>query len=190
MNTSRQRCAVSTVSRGLLPLVVIAFAVLVTKSAVAQVANTLTLEETSSATLTATYSPAPGFPTSTTFTVTPGAAPDNWFVSSPNLQLTTTGNTWIEPDNPFSYNRLAIPPNASAPNILSVTSDVIGQGNLADESAFAVGIDLGNGQPINVVFDDDAATAEAPDTGSTLGLFFLSLTALFGASRFRSVHLA
>jgi len=44
--------------------------------------------------------------------------------------------------------------------------------------------------PMNTVFatfNDNAAGSEtAPDTGSTLGLLFLALTAVFGASRFRA----
>ena len=36
----------------------------------------------------------------------------------------------------------------------------------------------------------DTAGATVPDTGSTLGLLFLSLLALLGATRLRHVHLA
>ena len=52
-----------------------------------------------------------------------------------------------------------------------------------------VGFD-GNSVPVSITFNDNAGAAEALETGSTLGLLFLSLVALLSASRLRSVRLA
>lgn len=160
-------------------------ATILSSPAVAQV-NTLTLEETSRSSLTATYTPAS--PTTTTFTVIP-TSPDSWVVSSIGGTFDFPSVNWIEPENSSLSNQLSF-----GGNTISVQSDFGVAGAIPDEgTAFNVGMDLNNFLRINVVFDDDAATAEtptAPDTGSTFGLLALALAALLGAHRLRSIRLA
>jgi len=48
----------------------------------------------------------------------------------------------------------------------------------------SVGFDRNNEQGIALTFHDNAGAGEAPETGSTFCLLFLSLVALLGASRF------
>jgi hypothetical protein len=45
-------------------------------------------------------------------------------------------------------------------------------------------------EPLSATFIDNSDVAAAPDAGSTFGLLFLSLIALLGASRLRSLRLA
>ena len=55
----------------------------------------------------------------------------------------------------------------------------------ADGTSVEVGTD--GGVAVFATFNDNAAGSEtAPDTGPALGLLFLALTAVFGASRFRA----
>src|SRR6266478_4370576 len=52
-----------------------------------------------------------------------------------------------------------------------------------------IGADTSNGGSISATFNDNGDVARAPDAGSTVGLLFLALTALFSASRLRLFQL-
>jgi hypothetical protein len=155
---------------------------LVTQSVMAQ-ANQLVLEENSSTSLTVTYTPIGG---STTNLTVLGLGTDSWDVLLP---MTFSGPgvsaSWSEPGSADSSNLVDFLVSTSA----TVFSDHSGTG-LPDEFPIFVGFDTSNNQAIDATFDDDAATAEAPDTGSTFALLFLALTALFGANRLPSIRLA
>jgi hypothetical protein len=102
----------------------------------------------------------------------------------------TNGAAWTEPENSGLSNTFGI---GFAP-IVIVGSEVSpsnfpGVVPVADGMPVQIGTNS-NGVPIIATFHDNAAAVEAPDTGSTLGLLFLALMGLFGASRLRSLRLA
>jgi len=142
----------------------------------------ITLTENSSTSLDAqiTFTTIPG-----TLNVT-NLGPDSWDVTfTPNSGSApgfgSTSRFWSE--GGFSENEVS--PTTSA-NTLHVSSDldlpnVVGQ---ADGSSASMGF-------ATVTFNDNGdGVTRAPDTGSTLLLLFLSLLALFGASRYRVCRLA
>ena len=49
-----------------------------------------------------------------------------------------------------------------------------------------VGTDGNDLRPVSMTFIDNAGAAEAPETGSPLGLLFLSLVALLGVTRLQA----
>jgi protein with PEP-CTERM/exosortase system signal len=188
----------------------VAFTVVITAAlsqpVLAQVpSDNIVLTENSPTSLTVTLD---GSTTGITVTNT---APDQWdviFASSilfsPNTRL-----NWTEPENPAQVNGVFAGNQAAGlgfpvvqSNEMLVFSDTtplaLAQSTMPNggTTPFAIGFEFENpGGPSRVIFgtfNDNAATAEAsvPDTGSTFVLLFLSLTALFGASRFRSVRLA
>ena len=157
-------------------------AVLAIQPVLAQTTNSIVITEDSSTSLTATYSNG-----SVTVLSHP---PDFWQLVFPQSVVfnANAASAWIEPENPSLANAV----NSPHFDTLNVFSDigstlppVMDEGTIAN-----VGTDSQNGGTISLTFDDDAATAEVPDTGSTLALLFLSLTVLFGANRLRSIRLA
>lgn len=172
--------------RGLAPLALAITAALIASSAFAQVAVThqLIFTETSSTTLNVTYD---GLTTGVNVNYISG---DHWGVTIGYAVTFSGGPQWTEPEDPSFVNLLTTFGN----NQVIVNSDFFPNGTvpLANGSSFAnFGIDSRDGGSISATFRDrgDAPTA-VPDTGSTFALLLLALTALFGASRFRSLRLA
>jgi len=177
-------------------------AALVTQPTVADIFddNSLVITENSSTSLTATYTFPHGSTLACTVTL---LAPDQWTVTLPfeSEHLDEFSNLWQEPENPPPTtigNRIS---NASSgSNTVSVISDFNAGGiagtprpNGFSGTLFGIGTDSANETQIDLTFTDNAATSEphaAPDTGSTFGLLFVSLLALLGASRLRSIQLA
>jgi hypothetical protein len=186
----------------------VAFTVVITAAlsqpVLAQVpSDNIVLTENSPTSLTVTLD---GSTTGITVTNT---APDQWdviFASSilfsPNTRL-----NWTEPENPSQVNGVFAGNQAEGfgfpvvqSNEMLVFSDTTPLALASSmpnggTTPFGIGFEFENPNPPRVIFatfNDNAATAEAsvPDTGSTFVLLFLSLTALFGASRFRSLRLA
>jgi hypothetical protein len=97
---------------------------------------------------------------------------------------------WIEPENSGLVNQVGLLDMEL--NSLVVFSDVIPfrvPTPVADGTSRQIGTDQ-NSVPIIATFHDNAAPTEVPDTGSTFVLLLLSLIALLGATRLRSVRLA
>ena len=158
-------------------------AVLAIQPVFPQTTNSIVITENSSTSLTATYNNGSIPPTPN--------GPDSWFLQFPiTVVFQSPSLAWIEPENPSLANAVSFPPGGNAINVHSDVSSNFTP--VMDEGTVNVGTDIINGLPISLTFDDDAATAEAtvPETGSTLGLLSLSLTGLFGASRFRALRLA
>ena len=132
-----------------------------------------------------------------TATAVTNTGPDAWSVTLPStVSFDGAVYGWLEPDNSNLANTIDFVPRiTSLPtsvNLLTITSD---GGVLPPGSGFTYFND-GDNVPdgaTSFTFKDNAATAETsavPDTGSTFGLLFLSLIALLGASRLRSLRLA
>ena len=174
----------------LAPLAVAITAALATQSVSAQIPPThsIFLEENSPTSLTATYDG------STSGISVTNISQDAWSVTFSSNAIISQGSFdgWAEPGNSNTNNFVFTPSQGLLS--LSVVSDVSGSASNADDSAspLVFGIDMRDSGKIFVTFDDDAAQreGEVPDTGSTFVLLFLSLTALFGAIRFRSLRLA
>jgi hypothetical protein len=75
---------------------------------------------------------------------------------------------------------------------LSVMSDVASTSLLANGATISTGaFDQRDSQPITITFTDiQDGAIRVPETGFSFGLFFISLTGLFCASRFRCFRLA
>jgi len=135
----------------------------------------LVITENSPTSLTATLDGTP-------LSVTNNGA-DAWFIALGGFSGT---QTWLEPDG-VGDNVVLGEPGALRISVRSDQSTVafLGDGQ-TDTSDFGL-----NGFPISVTFFDKGdVVATAPDTGSTLGLLVLALTALLGTSRLRSFQLA
>jgi hypothetical protein len=123
-----------------------------------------------------------------TATAVSNTGPDAWTVTLPSTVSFDGGLiNWLEPDNSNLANEVSFVPGFG----LTVNSDFP---VLPPGSGFSYnndGDNILNGATF-FMFKDNAATAETsavPDTGSTFGLLFLSLIALLGASRLRSLRL-
>jgi hypothetical protein len=170
---------------------VIATAVAVgTQSANATAVYDLILTENSSTgptSLTVSYNgPSTFTPTNT--------GPDQW-----TIQITSMGSfdnfehDWAEPEDPTQRFANVVSHTTDVNDKLFVTSDlniVFDQGGpvSADNTPFSIGTDGGRG--VQLTFHDLAAASEAgvPETGATLALLAVSLIALFGVSRLRSLR--
>jgi hypothetical protein len=124
-----------------------------------------------------------------TATAVSNRGPDAWTVTLPStVSFDANSIGWLEPENSNLANQIDFTPQV---NSLFISSEfvVIPGGNFTYYNN-------GDNVPVGATFfefKDNAATAETsgvPDTGSTFGLLFLSLTALFGASRLRAFRLA
>jgi hypothetical protein len=154
------------------------------QSAFAQIApHQLLFTETSFKNLTVTYD---GSKTGVDVNFISG---DHWGVTI-GYAVTFSGSPqWTEPEDPSFVNLLTTFGN----NQIIVNSDFFPRGSptLADGSTFSnFGIDTRDGASVSVTFRDRGDVAAVPDTGSTVGLLSLALTALVGASRFRSLRSA
>jgi hypothetical protein len=102
------------------------------------------------------------------------------------------GVNWLEPENSSLGNEVTFfkPPYS---NELGVFSDYTLQGATTTGNGttiYNVGTDSANAGPISVTFKDSGDVATVPETGSTFGLLSLSVIALLGATRLRSLKLA
>ena len=133
-------------------------------------------------------------------------ATDQWTLTfDPTIAFTSFVFGWTEPGDPTKVNliqsaTLGIQNSIDAPNA------VVGANMLTIVSDFASGVSSfpdgttvpepgfisGNLVTFNITFHDlgDAAVPGVPESASTLGLLFLSLTALLGIRRARSARLA
>ena len=165
----------------------------------------IVLTETSPTSLTVTLDDS-----TTGITVT-NTGPNQWDVIFPS-SIVFTVNTrinWTEPENPNQVNGVFAGTQGAGfgfPVVQSNEMLVFSDTTPLPSAAFLLPnggtttSNIGQENPLDPVnrefvfatFNDNAATAEAsvPDTGSTSVLLFLSLTALFGASRFRFVKLS
>ena len=154
----------------------------------AQTTNTLVITENSSTSLSATYDG------STSGVTVTNNSPDHWMVTLPStVQFSGSATDWAESENANSTNGVVFEGVGRGPgNTFFVTSDdTTGSGGLASGTFVTVpGSDTSNGGSISATMFDNSDVATVPDTGSTFALLFLSLVALFGASRLRSLRLA
>jgi hypothetical protein len=149
--------------------------------------HTIVITENSSTSLTVTYD---GNPATVTFN-----GPNSWTVTLPStVQFSGSATDWSEPENVNSTNGVVFEGAGRGPgNTFFVTSDTAspGQPGLANGTFVTVpGSDTSNGGSISATMFDNGDVATAPDTGSTFALLFLSLVALFGASRLRYLRFA
>jgi hypothetical protein len=144
----------------------------------------IVLTENSSTSLSAT------FDGSTTGITVTKLGSEHWIVTFPaTVFLSLTRAFWVEPKNSALGNAVVFNPS----NSISVVGDAITNFTpVADKTIVKnVGVDTRDQVSISATFDDDAARAETvPETGSTFGPLFLSLIALLGAMRLRSLRLA
>jgi VPDSG-CTERM motif len=120
-------------------------------------------------------------------TVLPQQAPDQWTVTFPDT-FNFGGFTFFWQENPIGSDLLGNIVDAPGGNQLSVFSDVptghspAGEPNGSIQSSTAS--ESGNPVTVNFTFNDIGdGSSSVPDTGSTLGLFIVSLIALLAARR-------
>jgi hypothetical protein len=146
----------------------------------------LVITETSSTTLTAMLTV-----NGTTTSLGVSDSVDSWTIALANVGGTSgsteTIRNWLEPDAAGFVNEVFFDPRSL--DQLSVNSDFAHATGLADDTTDQTSFTL-NGVALWVTFDDDGDVAAVPDTGSTLGLLSLSVVALLGATRLRSLKLA
>ena len=179
------------------PLPIVISAALVSQSTFAGPAPTphdLQITEVSSSTLTVTDNG------SMTGISVMNTSPDRWTVTLP-YSMTTIFNTveWTE-ETPFVFGGPQVPANdvtlTNNSSTFSVVSDIPNTTSTPipnGHPAFGfIGRDTTNQSEVDMTFHDngDAATTGVPETGSALGLLVLSLIALLGAKRLRSLRSA
>lgn len=93
---------------------------------------------------------------------------------------------WTEPENSNLANQVSFGSEITRGGFVVSEQSILNQFPItANATSVEVGTD--GGVAVFATFNDNAAGSEtAPDIGSTLGLLFLALTAVFGASRLRS----
>src|ERR1700736_6683076 len=142
------------------------------------VQHQIVITETSSTStgLTATYDG------STAGIIVTFNGPDSWTITFSNpVELFAPNVAWVERENSSLGNAVAGIQSSPFTHQLNVFSDhsTTHFRPVADESTVnTYGADRTDGGSISATFDDDAATAEVPDTGTTGSLFGLSLTGL------------
>ena len=170
--------------------IVLSLAVGITAALVSQpvfagvIEHQLVLTENSSTSLTATYD---GSTTGVTVTF---LSRDTWMVLFPQVSFGHSFPAWNEPENSGLLNLILL---FEAENHLTLHSDFSAPDftGAKDGTTFHnIGFANSDGAPVSLTLFDNAGAAEAPETGSTLGLLFLSLVALLGATRLRSLRLA
>ena len=160
-----------------LALLAVAIAAIAQHSAFA---HELVLTETSFNTLIVTYDG------STTGVDVNYISGDHWGVTIAFATGFSGSPQWTEPEDPSFFNVLTL----SGTNQFIVNSDFFSNGTtpLTNGSSFGnFGTDTRDAGPISVTFKDRGDSAAVPDTGSTFGLLFVSLIALFGARRLPSI---
>ncbi|MBV9008174.1 MAG: hypothetical protein JO354_03260 [Verrucomicrobia bacterium] len=148
-------------------------------------AHQLVLTENSSANLTVTYDGS-----SSGIRIT-DLGPDSWII---DLGFPFGGATrgagypWLEPGNSGLENVVQFFPAGTT--TLFVFSEISGNfGSPVHDHTLIrnVNTDLRDNKPISIRFDDDGdGSAKVPDTGATLTLLLLSLTALLGMEQYSS----
>jgi hypothetical protein len=140
----------------------------------------LVLTEHSSLSLSATLDHGPLAVTNTSI--------DNWTVTIPNLDLPTTPQ-WLEPENSSLINFITF---AVEPDIFAVGSEGTGGGPFEPNGGtfVAAGTLTSDGAAVDVTFNDKEVVSHVSDTGSTVGLLFVSLLTLLGAARLCSLKFA
>ena len=153
--------------------------------------NNIVITENASTSLTVTYN---GSTSGVTVSfLSSGKLGDAWKVTFPStVSFTSVNNTgvaafWVEPENSSQLNAGFFHPSSNVAFIFSehpaVTNPTVPNGTTVTD----IGTDTGDGGSISVTFNDKS---DVPDTGSTLGLLFVSVIALFGLNRFRHVQFA
>ncbi len=157
-------------------------AALVTPPASAGAIHSFVITENSSTSLTVTYD---GSPLVVTF-----QGSETWTFLLPTGFLSNDVGglvQWTEPENSNLANQVSFGSEITRGGFVASDQSIVNQfPTTADGTSIEVGTD--GGVPVFATFHDNAAGSEvaAPDSGSSLGLLFLALTAVFGASRFRS----
>jgi hypothetical protein len=168
----------------LTPLAVTIGVLLLQPATAAPITHDLVLTENSSTSLTATYD---GSTSGVSVIFISG---DHWGVTV-GFPVTFSENPqWTEPDDPSAFNVITL---AGIANQFIVNSDFFSNGTtpLADGATFTgFGTDARDGASISVTFNDRGDVATVPETGSTISLLCLALTALVGANYFRGHRLA
>jgi hypothetical protein len=164
----------------ILVLVVAISAALVNQPASAGAIHSFVLTENSSTSLTVTYD---GSSLAVTFVNL-----DSWiFLLPAGFSSTVDLEQWTEPENSNLVNQVSFGSDITRSGFVVSDHSIV---NIFPINANGTTIEVGTdgGVPVFATFNDNAAGSEgtAPDTGSTLGLLFLALTAVFGASRLRS----
>jgi hypothetical protein len=185
MKTNRSLGTVKLSTLASLGVAIAAVLVLQPISAVA-VTNSLVITENSSTSLTVTYNG------STSGVTVLFDGPDLWDVILPptvEFVFTFVGTWGPETENANNSNAVAF---RSPLNVFSVFSDQPGSADFPNGTPVNIGgaIDLSNFGEIRATFVDNGDIARAADTGSPFAMLAVSLTALFGASRLRSLRLA
>jgi hypothetical protein len=156
--------------------------------------NEIVITENSSTSLIVTYNGSTSGVTVNFLGHTPVG--DGWKVTFPStVSFTSVDNTgvialWVEPKDSSQVNAGFFHPSSNVAFFFS--DDSVDTNPTAVPNGTTVtdiGTDTSNGGSISATFNDNGDVARAPDAGSTIGLLFLALTALFSASRLRHLQL-
>ena len=150
--------------------------------------HTLDITENSSTSLTVLYDGS-----DVTASVVGFTSPDNWTLTfDPSIQFGVFNQFWTEPED-ANFVNVVFQNGPNDSNVLFVISDNPNTGGAVPDntSQLEPGTVSGVQSFFNTTFHDhgDAAVG-VPEGGSTLTLSFLSLAALFGASRLRAGRFA
>jgi len=165
----------------ILVLVVAITAALGIQPASAGAIHSFVITEVSSTSLTVTYD---GSPLTVTF-----HGSESWtFLLPAGFLSNDVGGLvqWTEPENSNLANLVNFGLEDTRDGTVDSDHSILNQFPIVvDGTTVEVGTD--GGVPVFATFHDNAEGSErARDTGSTIGLLFFALTAVFGASRFRS----
>jgi hypothetical protein len=166
----------------ILSLAVAIVALVLTHSATAVPTVDVLITETSSTSLSATFGG--------TTLIGQKTAPDRWTLTFPDSFTfgTFTINGWIEPES--ALGNIVDSPGT---NQLFVLSDILIGSTPRPDGSTVFGLPLtlsGLSTTVNITFHDGGDGATVPEKGSTFGLLFVSVVALFGLNRLRHVQLS
>jgi hypothetical protein len=168
--------------KNILVLVVAIASALLIQAASAGAIHSFVITENSPTSLTITYD---GSPLTVTF-----HGSETWtFLLPAGFLANDTGGLlqWQEPENSNLANQVSFGSESTRGGFVASDQSMLNQFPFFwNDASVEVGTD--GGVSVFATFHDNAAGSEttAPDTGSTLGLLFLALTGVFGASRLRS----